>query len=136
MARKRKSRQTTKIRKTTKISRKERLLKEREALAQKIDRLREDVKVELEFEADEGDPELPEREKNLYLIATFEAQLKEIDLALEAINYGGRYGVCSQCGKRIHPERLALFPEARQCVPCKEKLERRKRFYPRSAWKR
>ena len=71
--------------KKTKILGKERLQKEREALVQKIDRLRENVKVELEFEADEGDPELPEREKNLSLIATFEQRLKEIDLALEEL---------------------------------------------------
>ena len=121
----------------TKTLGKERLEKERESLLQKIERLRESVKVELEFEADEGDPELPQREKNLSLIATFEERLKEIDLALEELKLGGdRYGICLQCNDRIPAQRLALFPEARYCVPCKEKLERRSRRYPRSGWRR
>lgn len=130
-------RKTRAVYKKTKALNKERLQKERVLLMQKIDRLRENVKVELEFEADEGDPELPEREKNLSLIATFEERLKEIDLALEELNSGGkRYGICLQCNTRIPSERLALFPEARHCVPCKEKLERRGRRYPRSGWRR
>lgn len=105
---------------------KDRLLEEREALRHKIDRLREDVKVELEFEADEGDPELPEREKNLSLLATFEERLEEIDRALHKIDEGG-YGICQSCGKPIDPERLAILPEAEYCVPCKTKMERQYR---------
>ncbi|MGB0388692.1 MAG: TraR/DksA family transcriptional regulator [Ardenticatenaceae bacterium] len=120
---------------TTRVGNKKALLqKERENLAQKIEKLRENVKVELEFDADEGDPELPERERNLSLIATFEERLKEIDQALEQIDLGN-YGTCLQCGKKIPKERLAIFPEARHCVPCKAKLERRNRWYPRSVWK-
>lgn len=104
----------------------ERLLKERTTLAQQIERLREDVKVELEFEADEGDPELAEREKNLSLLATFEERLEEIDLALNKVQEGD-YGVCKSCGQPIDPERLAIVPETQYCVPCKTKMERRQR---------
>jgi len=130
-------RKSKRVYKKTKQLGKQRLQKEREILMQKIERLRENVKVELEFEADEGDPELPEREKNLSLIATFEGRRREIDLALEELNSGGhRYGICLQCNERIPTERLALFPEARHCVPCKEKLERRSRRYPGSGWRR
>ncbi|MCB0076848.1 MAG: TraR/DksA C4-type zinc finger protein [Anaerolineales bacterium] len=102
------------------------LLAERDDLLQKIERLREDVKVELEFEAEEGDPELPEREKNLALLATFEQQLEEIEVALERVD-DKEYGICQNCGKPIDPERLAIVPEAQYCVPCKSKLERRYR---------
>ncbi len=102
-----------------------RLMEEREGILQKIERLREEVKVELEFEADEGDPELPEREKNLSLLATFEEQLEEIDLALDKVKEGG-YGICKNCGKPIDPERLAIVPETQYCVACKSKLERRR----------
>lgn len=100
-----------------------RLLEERDHLNQQIVRLREDVKVELEFEADEGDPELPEREKNLSLLATFEERMEEIELALQKLREG-EYGNCRNCGKEIDPERLAIVPEAQYCVPCKTKLER------------
>lgn len=103
-----------------------RLLEEKEHLLQQIERLREEVKVELEFEADEGDPELPEREKNLSLLATFEERLEEIELALEKLQEGD-YGICKLCGQPIDPERLAIVPETQYCVPCKTKLERRGR---------
>lgn len=104
----------------------ERLMEEREALNQQIQRLREDVKVELEFEADEGDPEMAERAKNLSLLATFEERLEEIDLAISKLNEGD-YGVCKSCGQPIDPERLAILPEAQYCVPCKTKMEKRGR---------
>ncbi|MBA3530472.1 MAG: TraR/DksA C4-type zinc finger protein [Ardenticatenales bacterium] len=105
---------------------KARLLEERDHLLQQIERLREDVKVELEFEADEGDPELPEREKNLALLATFEERLEEMELAIEKLK-DGDYGICKNCGQPIDPERLLIVPEAQYCVPCKTKLERRGR---------
>jgi DnaK suppressor protein len=105
-----------------------RLLEERADIMHNIENLREDVKdLELEFEADEGDPELTEREKNLVLLATFEQRLEEIDLALEKLNLGSNYGICQNCGQPIDPERLKIVPEAQYCVPCKTKLERRKR---------
>lgn len=104
----------------------ERLLEERRTLAQQIERLREDVKVELEFETDEGDPELAEREKNLSVLATFEERLEEIDLALNKVQEGD-YGICKSCGQPIDPERLAIVPEAQYCVPCKTKMEKRGR---------
>ena len=105
---------------------KKHLLEEQADLLRKIERLREDVKVELEFEADEGDPELPEREKNLALLATFEQQLEEIEIALNKVEEDD-YGICQNCGQPIDPERLAIVPEAQYCVPCKTKLERRYR---------
>lgn len=103
-----------------------RLIEERDHLLQQIERLREDVKIELEYEADEGDPELPEREKNLSLLATFEERLEEIDFALDKLKEG-EYGICRNCGQPIDPERLAILPETQYCVPCKTKLERRGR---------
>jgi DnaK suppressor protein len=105
-----------------------RLLEERADIMHNIENLREDVKdLELEFEADEGDPELTEREKNLVLLATFEQRLEEIDLAMEKLNRGNNYGICQNCGQAIDPERLKIVPEAQYCVPCKTKLERRQR---------
>lgn len=106
---------------------KRRLLNERTTLSEKINRLSENVKVELKFDPDEGDPELAEREKNLSLRATFKERLHEINLALDKISTGGKYGFCRNCNKAIPPERLAIIPEAQYCVPCKTKLERRSR---------
>ncbi|HEX8681726.1 MAG TPA: TraR/DksA C4-type zinc finger protein [Ardenticatenaceae bacterium] len=103
-----------------------RLTEERAHLLVQIERLREDVKIEVEFEADEGDPELPERERNLSLLATFEERLTDLDRALDKLK-DGNYGICKSCGNPIDPERLAIVPETEYCVTCKSKLERRSR---------
>jgi RNA polymerase-binding transcription factor DksA len=29
-----------------------------------------------------------------------------------------RYGICQQCGKTIHPDRLAVLPGTRICIQC------------------
>jgi RNA polymerase-binding transcription factor DksA len=28
------------------------------------------------------------------------------------------YGVCEECGKAIHPDRLAVLPDTRRCIRC------------------
>jgi DnaK suppressor protein len=35
----------------------------------------------------------------------------------------GEYGVCSQCGAAIPPNRLLAVPDATTCVACQERLE-------------
>lgn len=49
--------------------------------------------------------------------------LEQIDRALARIE-NGTYGVCEDCGERIHTERLQALPFATQCVDCKRKAER------------
>ncbi len=29
-----------------------------------------------------------------------------------------QYGICEQCGKKIHPDRLAVLPGTRVCIQC------------------
>lgn len=36
----------------------------------------------------------------------------------------GTYGLCSNCGKRIHVERLRVLPSTEYCVECAAKLEK------------
>jgi RNA polymerase-binding transcription factor DksA len=33
------------------------------------------------------------------------------------------YGVCEECGRQIHPDRLAVLPDARTCIRCAKKRE-------------
>jgi RNA polymerase-binding transcription factor DksA len=28
------------------------------------------------------------------------------------------YGVCEECGKTIHPDRLAVLPDTTRCIRC------------------
>jgi DnaK suppressor protein len=51
-------------------------------------------------------------------------QLDDLATAIERCD-AGTYGVCERCGQRIPEERLAMFPAATHCVPCKQALEHR-----------
>ena len=67
-----------------------------------------------------------EREK-AFLFASAEGRvLLEIDDALRRL-YRGEYGVCESCGNPIARARLEVMPQARLCVPCKEKEEKAQR---------
>jgi RNA polymerase-binding protein DksA len=52
-----------------------------------------------------------------------ERLLAAIDAALERID-AGTYGICTNCGSQIAPERLEAMPWATLCIDCKRKEER------------
>ena len=56
-----------------------------------------------------------EREKDLSLLASMEAELADLALALRKIDEG-TYGVCEACGQEIPAERLEAVPGARFCI--------------------
>ena len=99
------------------------LLKEQAAIEDDILHLREWLKGEVDVDADEGDPDLAEREKNLSLLMALERKLESVNAALRAIDKG-KYGICERCGQPIDPERLQIMPEATMCVTCKAQAER------------
>ena len=54
------------------------------------------------------------------LLATrLRSQLDDLATAIERCD-AGSYGICERCGERIPDERLAMFPAATHCVPCKQ----------------
>ncbi len=106
------------------------LLSERDRLTSGIKRIeqstRDDVSTQqtgsLSNYAEVGTDNF-ERETALH-IASDEAQwLSEIDDALRRIQ-DGTFGVCESCSKPIPKKRLEVFPSARHCVACQERLER------------
>jgi RNA polymerase-binding transcription factor DksA len=66
--------------------------------------------------ADENDVAdmFEELEGNKALINTLEAQLREVDSALEKINTD-KFGVCEVCGKEIEDDRMNANPSAKTC---------------------
>ncbi|MGH2806702.1 MAG: TraR/DksA C4-type zinc finger protein [Actinomycetota bacterium] len=56
-----------------------------------------------------------EREKEMTIIGSLEAQLIEIEAALARLD-AGTYGKCEACGKPIGEERLEARPTARFCM--------------------
>ena len=101
----------------------EKLEEEREQALLDLERLLEALKAEVDPDADEGDPDLAEREKVIALVQGLERKLESIEYALRQAQEG-MYGICEGCGKPINPDRLEIVPEATLCVRCKSILER------------
>jgi DnaK suppressor protein len=65
-----------------------------------------------------------DRELDYTLEENSEHVLADIDAALKRIE-DGTYGICSNCGKPISPERLEARPWATLCIDCQREQERR-----------
>jgi RNA polymerase-binding transcription factor DksA len=63
-----------------------------------------------------------EREKEFSILEQVEAELHDVDRALERLA-DGTYGTCEACGGTIDDERLAAVPAARFCVDHQADLE-------------
>lgn len=96
---------------------------DRQEIVDDIEHLREALLGEVDIDADEGDPDLGEREKNLALLTVMERKLESINNALRAIEKG-RYGMCERCGNPIDPARLEVRPDATLCLDCQREVER------------
>ena len=96
---------------------------ERAEIEAKIQHLGEWLKGEVDIDAEEGDPDLFEREKNLALLNTLERRLEQTISALRAIDKG-LYGVCERCGQPLDPARLEVKPDATLCLKCQQEVER------------
>jgi RNA polymerase-binding protein DksA len=101
----------------------EKLEAERVAILDDIEHLKEWLQGEVDVDADEGDPDLAEREKNLALLTVMERKLESVNMALRAIDKG-LYGICERCGQPIDPARLEVRPDATLCLDCQREVER------------
>jgi RNA polymerase-binding transcription factor len=101
----------------------QKLLDEQERTVGALERLREALKEEVDVDAEEGDPDLIEREKNVALVSQLEYKMEGIHAALRAIDKGS-YGLCERCGKEISEERLKVKPDATLCVQCQSEVEK------------
>ncbi len=54
------------------------------------------------------------------LIREGEQELEQIKKSLARMN-SGEYGLCSDCGDAINPERLQAMPMATNCIQCAKK---------------
>jgi RNA polymerase-binding protein DksA len=52
-------------------------------------------------------------------------EIGKIAAALQRID-SGEFGICTECGVSIHPDRLEAYPYAEECIECAEFAERRR----------
>ena len=76
--------------------------------------------------ADAGS-ELFERSRDLSIVEDFDAQLGEIDHAMDRLE-AGSFGRCEACGQEIGDERLSARPMARFCIDEQKEAEREARL--------
>lgn len=105
------------------VEERHKLLDEQKSTRRALERLREALREEVDVDAEEGDPDLIEREKNVALVSQMEYKLEGIDAALRALDKG-TYGLCERCGKEISMERLEVKPDATLCVQCQSEVEK------------
>jgi DnaK suppressor protein len=74
-------------------------------------------------QADAGSKNL-EREHEMSIVNNARDMLLQSERALSRLA-AGTYGVCETCAEPIGKARLQVFPRATQCMPCKQKAERR-----------
>lgn len=105
------------------IRERRKLLEERSRISGALERLREALKTEVDVDAEEGDPDLIEREKNVALVSQLERKKEDVEAALRLIEKG-KYGICERCNKEIPTERLEVRPDATMCVQCQVEVEK------------
>ena len=64
-----------------------------------------------------GDPAITRQELDRVLLEQLKERAAGIEHALSAMAED-EYGGCEECGQPIHPDRLAIPPEARTCIRC------------------
>ena len=64
-----------------------------------------------------------EREKDLSILESIEAELADVEHALRRLD-DGTYGTCEACGRPIGSERLEAMPAARLCLDDQAQAER------------
>ncbi len=70
---------------------------------------------------DDNAAEVTEFVDMLSVEARLEAELKDVEKALVAVEKG-TYGICKYCGKEIDEKRLEARPASSSCIACKKVL--------------
>ena len=105
------------------IRERHKLIEEQKRIIAELEHLREAMKVEVDVDAEEGDPDLIEREKNVALVNQLEVKQGRVQAALRSIEKG-KYGICERCSIEIPTERLDVRPDTTLCVTCQAEVEK------------
>jgi DnaK suppressor protein len=90
---------------------------ELEHIREHIDRLEKALAHRPDYSLGEGDPEIVRWEMDKALLEQSREREANLVRALRRMTQG-TYGICERCGGSIHPDRLAILPDARICIHC------------------
>jgi RNA polymerase-binding transcription factor DksA len=82
-----------------------------------IARLEKALQEKPDYGLGEGDPAIVNWELNQALLQQNRERAANLEQAISRLKEG-TYGVCRECGSPIHPDRVAILPDARLCIRC------------------
>lgn len=84
-------------------------------LQTQIAKLEKALEEKPEYGMGKGDPAITRWELDKALLENLQKRAARLEKTLAE---NTDYGVCERCGKPIHPDRLAVLPDARLCIEC------------------
>ena len=93
------------------------LQRELDELQARIAALEAALEEKPDYGLGEGDPAVTRWELNRAVLERLRERAASLNRARSRMNHG-TYGVCAQCGRPIHPDRLAVLPDTKLCIRC------------------
>jgi RNA polymerase-binding transcription factor DksA len=93
------------------------LEKELGKLDEQIANLEAALEQKPDYGLGEGDPAITRWEVNQALLEQMRERKESVERALDRADRGS-YGICANCGREIHPDRLAVLPDTTLCIRC------------------
>lgn len=93
------------------------LRRELRDLQARIEAVETELKDLVDDRLGRGDPSVSRRQLDRALLRRLKERVASIERALSRATEG-TYGLCARCGRQIHPDRLAVLPDARLCIHC------------------
>jgi DnaK suppressor protein len=99
------------------------LRRELEELRAQITALERALEEEPDYGLDNGVPAVTQQELDQAPLQRCRERAASIERVLAQM-IEGTHGICEQCGRPIHPDRLVVLPDTRVCIYCARADER------------
>ena len=93
------------------------LLAKKEELSVRLARITANLQRGFDADSKEMAKELEDSEVVDALGNEARSEIAKISAALARLD-NGRYGICSECGEAIEPQRMKVYPYADECIEC------------------
>jgi DnaK suppressor protein len=96
---------------------KTRLEQELANIREQIARLETALETQPDYGMGQGDPAVTGWEVNRALLEGLQTRQESVERALARFKQG-TYGLCTECGQEIDPDRLSVLPHTKLCIRC------------------